>query len=161
MEINGFLASLNDDMFQGSTALTLDAKGRLAIPTKHRELMNGQSQGKLVLTGHPDGCLLLYQSPTFDEVRSRLMAVSDSNSQVAAWKRVIVGMAENIEPDGQGRVLVTPELRKFAGMEKQLMMVGQGNRFEVWSESAWNQQLENIRAQSGQALPQAMESFTL
>ena len=148
-------------MFQGSTALTLDAKGRLAIPTKHRELMNGRSQGKLVLTGHPDGCLLLYQSPIFDEVRSRLMAVSDTNARVASWKRVIVGMAENIEPDGQGRILVTPELRKFAGMEKQLMMVGQGNRFEVWGEPAWNQQLEHIRAQSGQALPPAMESFTL
>ena len=161
MEISGFLASPIDEMFQGSTALTLDAKGRLAIPTKHRELVNGQSQGKLVLTGHPDGCLLLYQAPAFDEVRTRLMTVSDSNSQVASWKRVIVGMAENIEPDGQGRVLVTPELRKFAGMEKQLMMVGQGNRFEVWSESAWNQQLEQIRAQSGQAMPQAMESFTL
>ena len=89
------------------------------------------------------------------------MAVSDTNSQVASWKRVIVGMAENIEADGQGRVLVTPELRKFAGMEKQLMMVGQGSRFEVWSEAAWNQQLEQIRAQSGKAMPQAMESFTL
>jgi MraZ protein len=161
VEISGFLASPNDDMFQGSTALTLDAKGRLAIPTKHRELMNGQSQGKLVLTGHPDGCLLLYQSPTFDEVRSRLMAVSDTNSRVASWKRVIVGMAENIEADAQCRMLITPELRKYAGMEKQLMMVGQGNRFEVWSESAWNQQLEQIRAQSGQTMPQAMESFTL
>lgn len=161
MEISGFLANENDQMFQGSTALTLDAKGRLAIPTKHRELMNGQSQGKLVLTGHPDGCLLLYQSPTFDEVRSRLMAISDTNPAVSSWKRVIVGMAEPIEADGQGRILVSPELRKFAGMEKQLMMVGQGNRFEVWSEAAWNQQLEQIRAQSGKAMPQAMESFTL
>ena len=148
-------------MYQGSTALTLDAKGRLAIPTKHRELINGQSSGKLVLTGHPDGCLLLYQATTFDEVRSRLMAISDTNSRVAAWKRVIVGMAQDIEPDAQGRMLITPELRKYAGMEKQLMMVGQGNRFEVWSEAAWNQQLEQIRAQSGQAMPQAMESFTL
>jgi MraZ protein len=148
-------------MFQGSTALTLDAKGRLAIPTKHRELINGQSPGKLVLTGHPDGCLLLYQAATFDGVRSRLLEISDANSRVAAWKRVIVGMADETEPDGQGRVLVAPELRKYAGMEKQLMMVGQGNRFEVWSEAAWNQQLEHIRAQSGQAMPQAMESFTL
>jgi MraZ protein len=148
-------------MYQGSTALTLDAKGRLAIPTKHRELINGQSSGKLVLTGHPDGCLLLYQAPTFDEVRSRLMAISDTNSRVAAWKRVIVGMAQETEPDAQGRMLITPELRKYAGMEKQLMMVGQGNRFEVWSEAAWNQQLEQIRAQSGLAMPQAMESFTL
>ena len=161
MEFSGFLTNQSDHMFQGSTALTLDAKGRLAIPTKNRELMNGQCEGKLVLTGHPDGCLLLYQASTFEDVRSRLMAVSDTNSRVASWKRVIVGMAENIEPDGQGRILVTPELRKFAGMEKQLMMVGQGNRFEVWSEAAWNQQLEHIRAQSGQAMPQAMESFTL
>ncbi len=114
-----------------------------------------------MLTGHPDGCLLLYQAATFVGVRSRLMDVSDTNPQVASWKRVIVGMAEEIEPDTQGRVLITPELRKYAGMEKQLMMVGQGNRFEVWSEAAWNQQLEQIRAQSGQAMPQAMESFTL
>ncbi len=148
-------------MFQGSTALTLDAKGRLAIPTKHRELINGQSTGKLVLTGHPDGCLLLYPAATFEGVRSRLVEISDTNARVASWKRVIVGMAEETEPDGQGRVLITPELRKYAGMEKQLMMVGQGNRFEVWGEAAWNQQLEQIRAQSGQAMPQAMESFTL
>ena len=148
-------------MFQGATALTLDAKGRLTIPTKHREILNGQLQGKLVLTGHPDGCLLLYQAATFDGVRTRLMDVSDANPRVSAWKRVIVGMAEVMEPDTQGRMLVTPELRKYAGMEKQLMMVGQGNRFEIWSEAAWNQQLEQIRAQSGLAMPQAMESFTL
>jgi MraZ protein len=148
-------------MFQGSTALTLDAKGRLAIPTKHRELTIGQPIGKLVLTGHPDGCLLLYQAATFDGVRSRLMDISDTNPRVASWKRVIVGMAEVTEPDAQGRVLITPELRKFAGMEKQLMLVGQGNRFELWSEAAWLQQLELIRAQSGQTMPQAMESFTL
>ena len=148
-------------MFQGSTALTLDAKGRLAIPTRHRELINGESSGKLVLTGHPDGCLLLYQAATFEHVRARLLEVSDANSRVACWKRVIVGMAEEIEPDAQGRVLITPELRKYAGMEKQLMMVGQGNRFEVWCEAAWNQQLEQIRAQSGQAMPQSMEAFTL
>lgn len=148
-------------MFQGSTALTLDAKGRLAIPTKYRELINGQSSGKLVLTGHPDGCLLLYQAATFKEVRSRLMDTSDTNPRVAAWKRVIVGMAQETEPDAQGRMLITPELRRYAGMEKQLMMVGQGNRFEVWSDAAWNQQLEQIRAQSGQVMPEAMENFTL
>ena len=148
-------------MFQGATALVLDAKARLAIPAKHRELLNGSSSGKLVLTGHPDGCLLLYQSAVFEAVRERLLAVSDTDHRVAAWKRALVGFAEDVEPDSQSRVLVSPVLRGFASIEKQVVFVGQGNRFEIWGEGSWAKQLEQIRAQSGQPMPPAMADFTL
>jgi MraZ protein len=148
-------------VFQGATALLLDAKGRLAVPAKHRDLLNGQSGGKLVLTGHPDGCLLLYPGAAFEAMRVRLLGVSDNDPKVAAWKRVLVGMADIQEPDGQGRVLVSPVLREYAGIEKQVMLVGQGSRFEAWSDANWAKQLEQIRAQSGQPMPSAMADFTL
>ncbi len=148
-------------MFQGATALTLDAKARLAIPAKHRELLNGDAAGHLVLTGHPDGCLLLYQANVYDGVRQRVLAVADTDQRVSAWKRALVGMAEPVEPDAQARILVSPVLRTYAGIEKQVMLVGQGNRFELWSEASWAKQLEQIRAQSGQPMPPGMADFTL
>jgi MraZ protein len=148
-------------LFQGATAQVLDAKGRLAVPTRHRDTLNSASGGKLVLTGHPDGCLLLYPGLVFEAMRGRLMEVGDNDPKVAAWKRVLVGMAEEQEPDAQGRVLVSSVLRGYAAVEKQIMLVGQGNRFEVWSEAYWAKQLEQIRAQSGQPMPPAMAGFAL
>lgn len=148
-------------MFQGAAAVVLDVKGRLAVPARHRDLLQSRSAGKLVLTGHPDGCLLLYPGNDFEALRERLLAVSDTDPKVAAWKRVLVGMAEEQDPDAQGRVLVSAVLRQYAGIEKQVMLVGQGNRFEVWSEMGWSKQLEQIRAQSGQPMPSAMADFSL
>ena len=148
-------------MFQGATALALDAKGRLGIPAKHREVLNGRSQGKLVLTGHPDGCLLLYPAPAWEPIRERTLKFSDLSPRLVLWKRLLVGMASEVEPDGQGRILIAPELRGYAGLEKQVWLVGQGTRFEVWSELKWLQQLERAQQQGAEPLLQDEADFAL
>lgn len=147
-------------MFQGATALNLDAKGRLAVPTRHRDALAADSQGRLVLTAHPHRCLLLYPAQAWAPIRARILGFSSVDPQASTWKRLLVGYAEDVELDAAGRVLISPELRRYAGLEKQLMMVGQGSHFEIWSAEAWERQLEAITAQSDK-LPPGMENFAL
>ena len=147
-------------MFQGATALSLDAKGRLAVPTRHRDELQSGSAGKQVLTAHPHRCLLLYPAPSWEPIRTRIMGFSSFDAQASLWKRLLVGFAEEVELDGSGRLLISPELRKFAGLEKQAMMVGQGSHFEIWSQESWEKQLE-LLATSNDKLPPGMENFAL
>jgi MraZ protein len=148
-------------VFQGANALNMDAKGRIAVPTRHRETLTQEAAGKLVLTAHPDGCLLLYPGPSWEPIRTKVMGFPSFNTQASRWKRVLVGFAEDVELDGAGRVLVSPELRNFAHLDKRVMMVGQGTHFELWAAEAWEQQLAELAAQPGQALPPGMEDFAL
>jgi len=148
-------------VFQGAAALNMDAKGRIAVPTRHRETLTREAAGKLVLTAHPEGCLLLYPGPAWEPIRTKVMGFPSFNTQASRWKRVLVGFAEEVELDGSGRVLVSPELRNFARLDKRVMMVGQGSHFEIWAVEAWEQQLAELAAQPGQALPPGMEDFAL
>ncbi|HUU73922.1 MAG TPA: division/cell wall cluster transcriptional repressor MraZ [Burkholderiales bacterium] len=147
-------------MFQGASGLNLDAKGRLAVPTRHREPLQAGSSGKLVLTAHPHKCLLLYPASAWEPIRARIMTFSSFDPQLTLWKRLLVGFAEELELDGSGRLLISPALRKFAGLEKQLMLVGQGSHFELWSQEAWDRQLEQIET-GADKLPAGMENFAL
>lgn len=147
-------------MFQGATALNLDAKGRLAVPTRHRNALQSENGGKQVLTAHPHRCLLLYPAPAWEPIRARVMSFPSFDSQASLWKRLLVGFAEEVELDAAGRLLVSPELRKFAGLEKQVMMVGQGSHFEIWSQDAWEEQIKQISG-GGDGLPPGMENFAL
>ena len=147
-------------MFQGATGLNLDAKGRLAVPTRHRQTLQEGPDGKLVLTAHPHKCLLLYPASAWEPIRARIMTFSSFDPQLTLWKRLLVGFAEELELDGAGRLLISPALRKFAGLEKQLMLVGQGSHFELWSQEAWDRQLDQIETEPGK-LPAGMENFAL
>lgn len=147
-------------MFQGATALNLDAKGRLAVPTRHRDELQSGAGGKQVLTAHPHRCLLLYPAPAWEPIRARIMSFSSFDPQASLWKRLLVGFAEEIELDGAGRLLISPELRKFASLEKAVMMVGQGSHFEIWSQEAWEKQIEQL-ALNADKLPPGMENFAL
>lgn len=148
-------------MFQGASAINLDAKGRLAVPTRHRDALATRGAGKLVLTAHPDSCLLLYPRPDWDPIRAKVMSFPSLDRQANLWKRLLVGFAEEVELDAAGRVLVSPELRAFARLEKEVMMVGQGSHFEIWNLDSWNKQLEQITAQGSSPLPAGMENFSL
>ncbi len=158
-------------MFQGAAQLSLDAKGRLAVPTRHRDGLQRSfgsgddqeqkgSSGKLVLTAHPHRCLLLYPAPAWGPIRDRIMGFSSFDPQTSLWKRLLVGFAEEVDLDNSGRVLVSPELRKFAGIDKQVMMVGQGSHFEVWSVEAWEAQLAQLDRGDGKP-PPGLENFAL
>jgi len=147
-------------VFQGATGLSLDAKGRLAVPTRHRDalLSGGRS---LVLTAHPDGCLLLYPQIAWDPIGAKIQALSSFNEQARWWQRLLVGFAEEIEPDAQGRVLISPALRKFADLKKEVMLVGQGSHFELWSAAAWDERLARALSQVGANPPPGTENFSL
>ena len=154
-------------MFQGASELSLDVKGRMAVPVKHREGLaapaasqGAPAGGKLVLTAHPEGCLLMYPLSAWEPIRDRVMTFPSLDRTASVWKRLLIGFAEEHTLDNNGRVLLSPELRKFAAIEKQVMFVGQGTHFEIWNVAAWDAQLKSLT--SGTAgLPPGTETFTL
>jgi MraZ protein len=148
-------------MFRGTTNLSMDAKGRLAVPAKHRDALFAQSSGNVVLTAHPHGCLLLYPQPAWEPIESKLMALSSFDKQSSGLQRLLVGYAEDVLVDAAGRLLVSPTLRDFAVLEKEVMLVGQGSHFEMWNLSAWRKQLENVMSGDVIEMPAELEGFSL
>ena len=147
-------------MFQGAAELSLDAKGRFAVPTRHRDAL-ASGGGAIVLTAHPDGCVLLYPRVAWEPIGSRVQSLSSFNEQARWWQRLLVGHAEEIALDAQGRILVSPALRKFAGLKKNVMLVGQGSHFELWDLEVWEAKLAQALAQAGSAPPPGTENFSL
>ncbi len=134
-------------MFRGINPLTLDAKGRLAIPTKYRERLQAESSGRLVVTVDRERCLLLYTLPEWEEIERRLMRLPTLNRKVRRLQGLLIGHATDIELDGHGRVLLPSVLREIASLERKAVLIGQGNKFELWDEDAWNVRRENWLAE--------------
>jgi MraZ protein len=153
--------NVGDVVFQGANQINLDAKGRMAVPTRARDPLTQGGTVRLVLTAHPDGCLLLYPNPAWDPIRTQVMAFPSLDRQLSVWKRLLVGFAQEVEPDAAGRLLLPPELREFAHITRQVMFVGQGSHFEIWDLENWNQQLETLRSGGSPSLPPGMENFSL
>ncbi len=148
-------------MFQGAAALNLDAKGRMAVPARHRDALQALGEGRLVLTAHPHRCLLLYPAPAWEPIRAKILAAPSLEAQSAMLRRLLVGFAVDSEMDAAGRLLVSPELRQYAGLEKQVWLVGQGSHFEIWSDAGWKAQQEAIFALGDKLLPPGLENLTL
>jgi len=148
-------------MFQGATSLTLDAKGRMAVPARHRDALVKAGEGRLVLTAHPHRCLLLYPTPAWEPIRDAILAAPGLEVQSARLRRLLVGFAVDLEIDAAGRLLVPPELRQYAVLEKAVWLVGQGSHFEVWSDAGWKQQQEEIFALGDKLLPPGLENLAL
>lgn len=145
-------------MFQGSVSLSLDAKGRFAIPALHREALARTGESGLVMTAHPDGCLLLYPQSTWLRVQENLMKAVIPDAQ--RMKRILNGNARSDEMDSTGRLLIAPELRKFAHLEKKIAMVGTFSHFEIWDEETWERQNDlNVDVKS--LMPQGLEELLL
>ena len=148
-------------MFQGAAQLSLDSKGRLAIPARHRDMLLAHCAGQLVLTADADGCLLLYPQPEWQPISEKLMQLSAFNPRIRALQRFLVGHAEDVVMDAAGRVLVSPTLRSYAVLDKRVMLVGQGNKFEIWDETRWQAQHEKMIGFTDGNLPPELEGFTL
>ena len=148
-------------MFQGAAALNLDAKGRMAIPARHRDALVAIGEGRLVMTAHPHRCLLLYPQPAWEPIRAKILAAPSLETQSAMLRRLLVGFAVDIDIDAAGRVLVAPELRHYAGLEKEVWLVGQGSHFELWSDAGWRAQQEAIFALGDKLLPPGLENLAL
>jgi MraZ protein len=147
-------------MFQGAAALSLDAKGRLAIPARHRDALTAGA-GELVVTAHPHRCLLIYPSEAWQPIRDKVLAGSSLEPRSAMLKRLLVGFAREERLDGAGRVLVAPELRQFAELEKSVWLVGQGSHFELWSDAGWQKQQELMFGMGADLLPPGLEDLAL
>lgn len=148
-------------MFQGAAALNLDAKGRLAIPARYRDALISDCEGQMVQTAHPHRCLLLYPAPAWIPIRDKVNAAPSLERQSAQLKRLLVGFARDESLDSAGRLLIVPELRKYAGLEKAVYLVGQGTHFELWSEAGWQAEQEAIFAAGDALLPPGLADLTL
>ncbi|MBD3669376.1 MAG: division/cell wall cluster transcriptional repressor MraZ [Gammaproteobacteria bacterium] len=125
-------------MFRGVNALNLDAKGRMAMPAKYRDLLADNCDNQLVVTVDRDHCLLLYPLPEWEEIERKLTRLPNLNKSARLLQRMLIGHATEVELDASARILVPPPLREFAGLEKRVVLIGQGNKFELWNEERWN-----------------------
>lgn len=149
-------------MFQGATALNLDAKGRMAVPARHRDVLLAVAEGRLVMTAHPHRCLLLYPEAAWAPIRDKILSAPSFDPRSAATKRVLLGNALDVAMDAAGRLLITPELRTVAGLEKQVWLVGMGSHFEIWSEEGWKRQHDAaFEALASTEPPPGFEDFSL
>ena len=124
-------------MFRGAAKITLDDKGRMVIPNRYREQIAERAQGQLVVTVDRDQCLLLYPLPDWEQIERKLMSLPSLHAQARRLQRLMVGHATDLLLDGHGRLLLPAELREFAGLARHAMLIGQGNRFELWDETRW------------------------
>lgn len=134
-------------MFRGATKITLDAKGRLAFPVRYRERLTARCEGQLVCTVDPDYCLLIYPLPDWEEIERKLMRLPSLNQKARRLQRLMVGYAAELDLDRNGRVLIPRELREFASLDRQAILFGQGNKFELWDEARWNGQRDQWLAE--------------
>jgi len=141
-------------VFQGASALTLDAKGRMSIPSRHRDALQLKGEGRVTLTKHPDGCLLLFPRSEWEAFRSRIAQLP---MDAHWWRRIFLGNASDVDMDGSGRILVSPELRAAANIERDVMLLGMGSHFELWDASTYAQKEQVAIAQG---MPDALKQFT-
>ncbi len=142
-------------VFQGNSALTLDAKGRMTIPARYRDALMESAQGALTITRNFDGGLLVYPRPVWEEKREVIMQLPMSARHV---QRLLLGNAQDVEIDGAGRVLIAPELRSAAEMIKDVVLVGMGRHFDLWDA----QMFANMQAADlAKGLPDSLDDFSL
>ncbi len=149
-------------MFRGATKITLDAKGRLAIPTRYRERIATRCDGQLVITLDRDHCLLIYPLPDWEEIERKLVRLPSLQKRSREMQRIMLGYATEVDVDGAGRILLSRELREVAGLERTAMLIGQGHKFELWDEERWNAIRDDwLNADDDGDLPPELESLSL
>ena len=121
-------------MFSGASFITLDAKGRLSVPARHREVLSATASGQVTLTKHPHGCLLVFPQPEWELFAARVAALP---MEVQWWKRIFLGNAMELTLDSTGRVLVSPELRAGASITREVVLLGMGSHFELWDKDTY------------------------
>ncbi len=144
-------------MFRGLNAINVDDKGRLAVPKRYRERLAADCSGQLVLTIDTEAsCLLLYPLPEWEVIEAKIQALPSFNPVARRIQRLLIGHATEIEMDGNGRILIPTILREYADLNKRIMLVGQGKKFEVWDELQWQSGREQWLAAEAKADPEQM-----
>jgi MraZ protein len=146
-------------MFRGINAITVDAKGRFAVPVRYRDVLSQADEGAMVVTiDTEEMCLLLYPKRAWQK------SLPSFNPAARRVQRLLIGHASDVDLDGSGRLLLPPVLREYAKLDKHVVMIGQGNKFEIWDETLWNTRraawlLDENDGEGG--LPEEMKSFSL
>ena len=137
-------------MFRGVQHINMDAKGRLAMPARQREPLLSQCDGQIVITIDTQSkCLVVYPLPEGERIEKDIQGLPALNPAVKRFQRLVLGYATDIELDGNGRMLLPQSQREYAQLEKKLVLVGQGNKLEIWSEALWLAEQEQALADSG------------
>lgn len=153
-------------MFRGLHAINLDSKGRMAVPTRYRERLDQNSEKQLIITiDTEDACLLLYPLSEWEVIEEKIKALPSFNKATRRIQRLLIGHAADTEMDSHGRVLIPPLLREHANLDKRIALVGQGNKFEIWSEEAWQHHREEWlvaeKEKIAGELPEELKSISL
>ncbi len=151
-------------VFRGINLVQLDAKGRVAIPSRHRTQLNDETDNRFVVTiDTQDSCLLLYPLYEWEEIEKKIQALPAFDKQARRIQRLLIGHATDVELDGNGRILIPPLLREYAALEKQVMLVGQGKKLEIWSEQNWQSNRDDWlnKDDDNNALPPELLSISL
>jgi MraZ protein len=133
----------------------LDGKGRLTVPVRHRDVLLAIAEGKLTLTKHPDGCLLVFPRPTWEAYREKLLVLPLG---VEGWRRIFIGSAVDVEIDASSRVLIPPELRSAAALTKDVLLMGMGHRLELWDAQRYAEQEARVMSAG---LPEALSGIVI
>ncbi len=137
-------------MLRGVHTLALDAKGRLAVPSRYRSSLQTLAEGEVVITIDTEArCLLIYPLPEWEVIQEKISSLSSFNKAARRIQRLLIGHATDVEMDGNGRVLVPPPLRDYAQLDKKVVLLGQGNKFELWSEELWAETRDAYLAEAG------------
>lgn len=150
-------------MFRGVSAINVDAKGRMAMPAKYRDRLQECCNNRLVLTVDLDRCLLLFPETDWEQFERKLMSLPTLNPRTRRLQRLFLGHASECEIDNQGRILLPQLLREYAGLDKHVVLVGQGAKFELWDEKSWNENREAWLAEeaaSTEELPAELETLS-
>ncbi len=138
-------------MFRGCSTLSVDSKGRVSVPSRYRERLSEMAGGQLVLTLNPlDRSLWLYPLPEWQAIETKLAQLSDFDKQGRRTKQMMRGYASDCQVDGQGRILIPQNLREYANIGKQAVILGQGNKFEIWDEALWSKHREEWLLEVGE-----------
>lgn len=152
-------------MFRGITAITIDGKGRLAVPMRYRDALCKDDKVSLVVTiDTEESCLLLYPGEQWQIIENRLQNLPSFNAAARRIQRLLIGHATDVELDGNGRLLIPTLLRDYAKLDKKVVMIGQGNKFEVWDELLWQSRREQWLADEAakeESLPDEIKSLSL
>lgn len=148
-------------MFRGINVINIDGKGRLAVPTRYREAL---SADLVVTIDTEETCLLLYQSAAWQVIEDNLQRLPSFNAQARRIQRLLIGHATDVDLDNSGRVLIPPTLRDYAHLDKRVVLIGQGNKFEIWDDLLWQSRREawlSAEANGEGGLPDEMKTFSL
>ena len=149
-------------MFRGVNAINLDAKGRLAVPTRYRQSLHELCSGQVVATIDTDEpCLLIYPLPAWNTIQEKIEALPSFHPMTRRIQRLLIGHATDLDMDSQGRILLPPLLREYAGLTKKTMLLGQGKKFELWDENCWTQRRDEYLDDAGNAEETPLELQTL